>query len=179
MARKNPAWGEFLTVLLKKHGLSTYGAELKCQGAVSSSYIGQMMSGTEPQYRTAVGFLAPFDEDERSEGMGILGYPLPAEWQPTDALERIDIALAGTTGLSDEEKQGIREIAAAALEGGLEDVWIETIDHPAGQITVLKSSVAPLTEEEKQQTIDAALKSVPDKPKRRRWHIKRLSRNPV
>lgn len=82
--KSNERWGSCITKLLSKHGLSTRAAEIKCNYAVSSTYIGTMMKGKLPQYETAIAFLECFPKTEAIECLKAGGFPVPVEWQPTD-----------------------------------------------------------------------------------------------
>jgi hypothetical protein len=110
LAEINQRWGQCITELLDRHGLSTRAAEMKSNRAATSTYIGSMKKGTVPSYQVAVAFLGVFPKDEAVKCLEIAGYPVPQEWlqEMEDQLEALDIFLRRGSNFSPEEIEEVK-----------------------------------------------------------------------
>ncbi len=118
MGNRNQEWGDCIKALLQRHNLSWRGAEIRCGGAVSSTYIGSMSQGKIPQYDTAVAFLAAFPREEAVRCLRAAQLPIPEEWDlpvsPLDAVEKM-LGRAVPT-IPEQGKQQIRDFIKEKME---------------------------------------------------------------
>ena len=104
MPEINAQWGSCIKQLLAKHGLSTRGAMLKAGGSPSHTTIRDWSDGIVPKYTELVyRFLGQFPREEAIECLAAGGYPIPADWQPADPVDRVKIALRASRLLPETE----------------------------------------------------------------------------
>jgi predicted transcriptional regulator len=121
LGRINVAWGACITDLLKRHNLSTRAAEIKCEGAVSNSYIYMMMTGKLPEQETAIKFLQHFPKDEAVECLKAGGFDIPENWQTPQqsVIEAVELAMRVSgkfTDVTEERKEVIRNQIVEFIE---------------------------------------------------------------
>lgn len=110
MPEINPQWGSCIKQLLAKHDLSTRGAMLKVGGSPSHTTIRDWADGIVPKYTELVyRFLSHFPREEAIECLEAGGYPVPAEWESADPVERVKLSLRATRLLPETEAR-LREV---------------------------------------------------------------------